>query len=495
MSEKIQYYNPIIKGFYPDPSICRVNQDYYLVTSSFEYLPGVPLFHSQNLIDWEQIGHCLTNDSQIDLINTPCSGGIFAPTIRYYHGTFYMITTNITKGNFIVATDDLDKGFGDPIWLDIKGIDPSLYFEGDKVYVQNANFNETGHFIQQCEIDIHTGEILKGPIEISRGCGGRDVEAPHIYHINKFYYLVCAEGGTREGHMVTLQRSQNIYGPFEPCPYNPILSHRDYAQEKLQSVGHADLFEDHEGHWWLVALATRPYKHHHTLGRETILLPVEWNDGWPIVKGGYAKEIVNCEGIEQGIQASNSFYDNFEETSLGYQYHTIRQFIKDNYKVGNHQCILYGNQTTLNTLATPVFIATRQTEYECVFETKLDTNLKIDDQAGLSIFMDYMHHMEIGIMNQEGQLFVYVKKTVADIVAFQKIAYRFSTIILGIEANQQFYNFYYVNNHEKVYIDKTYIKHLSSETSFSPFTGVFCGMFIEGTGQAKFHYFKYQDSL
>lgn len=486
-----EYHNPVIKGFHPDPSICKKGKDFYLVTSSFEYLPAVPLFHSRNLVDWQQIGHCLTRDSQIDIHKTPNSGGIFAPTIRYHEGIFYLITTNISKGNFIVRTNDLTQGFSEPIWLDIKGIDPSLYFENNKVYVQNACFDQQGSFIQQCEIDINTGTIINGPIEISRGCGGRDVEAPHIYKHNGWYYLFCAEGGTREGHMVTIQRSHNLYGPFEKCPDNPIVSQRDYGKALLQSVGHADLVEDNDNNWWIVALATRPYKHRHHLGRETILLPVTWSkDGWPMVEGKQAKDSYKIQIKEPIYQPKKIIHDTFKKTKLDYEYNTIRSFLSDYYEIKNQQLVLYGNKQTLNTHKSPVFIGVRQTEKECYFETQLSVSLKPSSSAGLAIIMDCCHHMEIGITSQNE---LYVKKTVADLVNINIIEKVIGKIIIGIEANQEYYQFYYQKDNQKYKVDQTYVKHLCTETCFSAFCGVYGGMFIEGEGKVVFDYFHYQE--
>ena len=481
------YHNPIIKGFHPDPSICQVGKDYYLVTSSFEFLPAIPLYHSQNLVNWTQIGHCLTNDYQINLHGTRNSGGIFAPTIRYHDGIFYLITTNISKGNFIVYTDNLQQGFSEPIWLDIKGVDPSLYFEDGRVYVQNACFDHTGSYIQQVEIDIKTGQLKENPVFISRGCGGRDVEAPHIYKINGYYYLLCAEGGTREGHMVTVQRSQSLYGPFEPCPYNPIVTNRNHSKEILQSVGHGDLFQDHQGEWWMVALATRPYKHCHHLGRETILIPVEWVDDWPVVKDGYAKMSYPIS-MEITQQETNSFYDDFNCEQLGYQYNMIRDFLLDQYQIESSVLRLYNNYETLDSQQSPVFIGVRQCEVDCCFETQLT---HYGGNSGLALYIDHCHHMEIGL-NKEKHL--YLKKTVGDMKTMHVISYGQNTITIGIEANCNQYFFYYMNNnHQKEYIGSGLVKHLSVEMSDSPFTGVYCGMFIEETGFAEFEYFQYQE--
>ena len=251
MQVKSSYKNPIITGFNPDPSIVCVGEDYYLCTSSFEYFPGVPLYHSRNLINWQLIGYCLDRESQLDLKNSPSSMGVYAPTIRYYKGTYYMITTNITHainggktGNLIVKTTDISGEWSDPVWIEHEGIDPSLYFEDDKAYYCGTGHDEKGDAIVLFEVDVDSGEILSDKKVISRGCGGKCPEGPHIYKINDWYYLMIAEGGTEYGHMVTMQRSKSIYGPYEKCPYNPILSNRNYGSEAIQCSGHADLFED-----------------------------------------------------------------------------------------------------------------------------------------------------------------------------------------------------------------------------------------------------------
>lgn len=282
----MNYQNPIIKGFYPDPSICRVGDTFYLVNSTFQYLPGVPIFTSQDLVNWEQIGHCLTRPSQIQMEGVECSLGIFAPTIRFYQGKFYLITTNITKGNFIISATNPAEDWSDPIFVNIPGIDPSFFFEDERVYLQYAH--EAA--IWQVEIDLETGALLSEPKIMTLGSGGRDVEGPHLYRIQDHYYLLTAEGGTREGHMITLRRGTSIWGPFEECPHNPILTNRNQPSQLLQNVGHGDLVEDGQGHWWLVALGVRSVNLKHHLGRETILMPVTWDEaGWPVVGKGFAE--------------------------------------------------------------------------------------------------------------------------------------------------------------------------------------------------------------
>src|SRR5436190_867054 len=290
------FTNPIIPGFHLDPSICRLGQDYFLVTSSFEYFPGVPLFHSRDLVHWRQIGHVLTRPSQLSFAHWQPFGGIFAPTIRYHEGTFYLITTNMSGGgNFYVHTRNPFGEWSDPLWVDQGGIDPSLYFDDDgRVYLSSTEtlplpdeIDLAAPFwgIQQSEMDITTGRLLTEPRRIWAGTGGRSPEGPHLYKINGRYYLLVAEGGTEHGHMVTIARSDTAWGPWESCPHNPILTHRSF-HSPFQALGHADLFEAHNGSWWLVCLGVRPQGYPPTahLGREPFLAPVQWDDAcWPHV--------------------------------------------------------------------------------------------------------------------------------------------------------------------------------------------------------------------
>ena len=216
------YSNPVIPGFHPDPSVCKAGDDYYLVNSSFQYFPGVPLFHSKDLVHWEQIGNCLTRPSQLDLTNANSGSGIFAPTIRYNDGVFYMITTNVSgKGNFLVHTTDPRSEWSEPVWLEQGGIDPSLYFEDGKCFMVS---NPDG-YINLCEIDSMTGKQLSSSKRIWNGTGGRYAEGPHIYKKDGWYYLLISEGGTELGHKVTIARSRYIDGPYQGNPANPILTH------------------------------------------------------------------------------------------------------------------------------------------------------------------------------------------------------------------------------------------------------------------------------
>ena len=243
----MNYQNPILPGFHPDPSICRAGEDFYLVTSTFEFYPGVPVYHSRNLVNWELLGYCMTEENGLSLRESGPSGGIYAPTIRYHDGMFFMITTNVSdKGNFIVYTEDPKKGWSKPQWVEQGGIDPSLFWDDDgKVYFVSTGHDGEGRCtIDMCEVNPFTGEMLSETVTLSYGCGGKYPEGAHLYKRDGTYYLMMAEGGTEYGHMETIQRADKPYGPYESCPHNPVLTHRDDTKGDIHCTGHADLVEE-----------------------------------------------------------------------------------------------------------------------------------------------------------------------------------------------------------------------------------------------------------
>ncbi|HVZ30946.1 MAG TPA: glycoside hydrolase family 43 protein, partial [Polyangiaceae bacterium] len=324
------YSNPVLPGFYPDPSICRVGSDYYLVTSSFEYFPGVPIFQSKDLVHWRQLGHALTRESQLDLTGAKSSQGIFAPTLRYHDGVFYMVTTNISGGgSFYVTARDPAGQWSDPHWLrePVPTMDPSLLFEGGHVYYTRHGGGERGG-IYQAELDLPSGQLSSEPRLIWSGTGGVWPEGPHLYAIEGRYYLLISEGGTSTNHSLTIARAASPFGPFEPYAHNPILTHRDRPEQPIQATGHGDLVQAADGRWWLVFLGIRRWDgEHHHLGRETFLAPVEWSaDGWPSINRGAPITVeMNAEGLPRAAEwPAESARDDFTAPVLGLAWNFLR---------------------------------------------------------------------------------------------------------------------------------------------------------------------------
>lgn len=301
MTNMIQ--NPILPGFYPDPSICRVGDDFYMVTSSFTYFPGVPVFHSRDLQHWEQIGHVLTRPEQLPVRNVRyISGGIYAPTIRYHDGLFYMITTNVGGvGDFICTAEDPAGPWSDMHVIEgAEGIDPSLMWDDDgRCYMcGNEGWGKDYPRIWIQELDTKTFQLVGEHHEAWRGalhdCWAP--EAPHLYKKDGWYYLLIAEGGTEHFHAVTIARSREIFGKYKGYEGNPILTHRHLGMEyPICATGHADLVQLKDGSWYMVMLASRPYGgYHKNLGRETFITPVDWSGEWPVVNPGVGHVDFTC---------------------------------------------------------------------------------------------------------------------------------------------------------------------------------------------------------
>lgn len=291
-------HNPILPGFHPDPSICRVGDDYYLVTSSFSFFPGVPVFHSRDLAHWEQLGYALNRKEQLPCGYEMLSGGIFAPTIRYYEGIYYLITTNMSMGckNFIVTAKDPAGPWSDMHVIDgADGIDPSLFFDDDgkAYYTGTTRVNEADASYQAIwgsEIDLKEMKLVGERRILWRGAmvNAYAPEGPHIYKKDGWYYLMIAEGGTEHSHAVTISRCRQVLGEYEGFLGNPILTHRHLGKlYPICNVGHGDLVELPDGSWYMVMLASRLMDgYHKLLGRETFIAPVTWEDGWPVVCPG-----------------------------------------------------------------------------------------------------------------------------------------------------------------------------------------------------------------
>lgn len=290
--------NPILSGFYPDPSICAVGEDYYLINSTFAYFPGLPIMHSKDLAHWEQVGNAMDRASQLPLGNCGHSQGLFAPTIRYHEGTFYVICTNVSHGgNYVITAKSPQGPWSEPYYLEgAQGIDPSLFFDEDGTcYYIGTRPNQAGcnydgdWYIWIQELDLTTMKLIGEPIDVWNGAMRNVVwpEGPHLYKKNDYYYIVHAEGGTGPDHAVTVCRSRNVFGPYENNKCNPILTHRHLGWAyPIKYVGHADLVETPEGDWYMVMLAVRPLDGYTTMGRETFLAKVTWENDWPVVNPG-----------------------------------------------------------------------------------------------------------------------------------------------------------------------------------------------------------------
>lgn len=496
------YKNPVIAGFHPDPSVCKAGDDYYLVNSSFQYFPGVPLFHSKDLVNWEQIGNCLTRPSQLDLTKANSGSGIFAPTIRYHEGVFYMITTNVSgKGNFLVHTTDPRGEWSDPVWLEQGGIDPSLYFEDGKCYMVS---NPDG-YINLCEIDPMTGKQLTPSRKIWNGTGGRYPEGPHIYKKDGWYYLLISEGGTETGHCITVARSRYIDGPYTPNPSNPILTHACMAGQgsPIQGTGHADIVEGTDGSWWMVCLAYRIMPGtHHTLGRETYLAPVRWDkDAWPVVNGNGTLSLeMDVPTLPLQPSGKKPGTITFEEGKLSPEWVCLQNPQPENYSFHNGKLRLNATTTTLSDWKSPTMAALRQDEFNVRASTSVDLqNAEAGDEAGITVFMEFHSHYDLFVRHEkDGKRSVALRYKLGELEHTEKAVDLPHTeeVELNVRADINFYHFGYTENGEYHELGKMDTRYLSSETA-GGFTGVVLGLYAvaaspSSKAYADFGYFKYE---
>jgi alpha-N-arabinofuranosidase len=503
-----EYRNPVIRGFHPDPSICRNGDDYYLATSTFEYFPGVPIFHSKDLINWRKIGHALTRTSQLNLDGRKSSKGIFAPTLRCGNGQFYMITTDMEgAGNFIVHTRDPAGPWSEPIKVQEPSfhMDPSLLFDDDgKVYYTRHEGNERGGIVQ-AEIDVATGQ-LKGELKrIWNGTGGVWPEGPHLYKINGWYYLLIAEGGTSYDHTVTMARAKTPWGPFEAAPNNPVFTHRDRPDLPLQATGHADLVQTPEGRWFMVMLGIRPVGRDHHLGRETLLAPVEWTgDGWLKVNGGAPlSESMRVAGLPPRHPWPKApVRDDFDARTLGLEWTFVRGPGEGLYsltaKPGTLR--LKGNQVSLSEIGTPAFIGRRQTELHARAATLLDfAPTSAEQSAGLALRMNEDHHYQLLVSGSgKGRTIRLLTRVKGETAVLREAPIGAGEVKLAVRAYPDRYVFAYrVGNGKAVDVfGQAPTQPLSSENA-GGFTGVFIGMVAHGAGgaampPADFEWFDYE---
>lgn len=499
------YQNPVIPGFYPDPSVCRVGKDFYVVNSSFEFFPGVPIFHSQDLVHWEQIGHCIHRNAQLNFTKGRQNNtGIFAPTIRYHQGIFYMVTTNIVcdgddSQNFYVWSNDPSGEWSDPIFLGTPGIDPSFFFDdGGKAYYIGTH---NGIYIH--EIDLKQGKIVGARQDVWKGTGGSYPEGPHIYKKDGWYYLLISEGGTERSHMITMARSRHIFGSYEPCPSNPVMTNRSLGLP-IESVGHADLVQDQDGYWWAICLGTRTFSYppKHNLGRETMLVPVEWGSDWPVFgNNGRVEEQFEVSHLPSN-QAPNAkkgdFCDRFSESTLDFSWNFIYNPEDALWSSGAEGLQLYGNDKALNQADTIAWIGRRQQHHNCVAKVSLQFDCQQEgEEAGITIFTNNRHHYEAALTQKDGKRKLIFRRQIGSLWKIEnEIDYAYDTVELELKADKDFYVLSYISAHGMaVEIGRGEVQYLTTEVG-GHFTGNYIALYAVGNGKpcktpAKFRDFRY----
>ncbi|MEM6641398.1 MAG: glycoside hydrolase family 43 protein [Bacteroidota bacterium] len=502
------FENPILPGFYPDPSICRVGDTYYMVNSSFEWFPGLPIHRSKDLVNWEKIGHGLHRVDQIPYQDgLKNSHGIFAPTIRYHEDTFYIVTTMVgQKGNFIITAKDPAGPWSDPMWIDdAPGIDPSLYWEDGKCYYTGAGVvdgtrgewpGKNGIWMQ--EIDPDNGILMgeKKQLTYGHASNARWAEGPHLFKINGEYVLLIGEGGTSEFHAVTVFNSKNLWGPYIPNHANPVLTHRHlgYTYPIIQT-GHADLVQTQNGDWWSVMLAKRPFDGYSILARETFLAKVEMTDQesgiTPIFNPG--KGLLQPEQKRPDLpwtpvpEISNR--DEFDAENLDLEWNHLRTSPAPWYRQAKGKMQLDLRPETLSQWKSPSFLARRVCSHHFKASTAMTfSSTRENEKAGLVLYRKSSTHYQL--LRKENEI-VLMKSTAAEvndeagkIEVVATTPYMGKKVILSVEGKGLNVRFSYGSSlSEMKQIGETQdLSHFGDEIAWG-FNGTYVGMYATSNGE------------
>ena len=485
----MKYRNPILPGFHPDPAICRVKDTYYLVTSSFEYFPCLPVYRSKDLVHWELVRYCITNPAWSGLEDVRCSQGYWALAIAYANGRFYVSATRMTDQgpqNVLLWAERAEGPWSQPIPTPMGGIDPALFFEQGKAYLltnQESEMHVRGISIAQ--IEPETGRLLSPVAFLWAGSGGKFPEGPHLYHIGPWYYLLVAEGGTQFTHMATVARSRNLLGPYEGYAGNPVLTNMQ-CSNGISCVGHADLFQDAAGHWWFVCLGVRiatPYVSH--LGRETFLTPVRWTaDGWPVSLLGHVEREMDGPLPAETEQPGPALPWRVEDLSWNY----LRCPCLDHYTVDvpGQRVLLRGSAARITDRGSPTLLARRQEAFRFRLQVRLDFDpLQDGEEAGLIVFLTGEHYYKLTKLRRGGQNYLTVYKQAED-MAYEACAVLCGqgTVTLCMEGDAARYSFgYALGDAPCQHLCRASARLLSCELAYRSYTGCFLGLYASGNGK------------
>lgn len=409
--------NPILPGCHPDPTICRVGDDFYLVTSTFEYLPGLPVVHSRDLASWESIGHVIDRPGMLDMAGMWSSSGLYAPTLRFHDGTFYLVCTLVDQrdgergGNFVVTASDPAGPWSDPIWLDVGGIDPSIFFDDDgRAWLHGTRQARVPEWQDQTEVWLRELDLREmRPIGeehiLWRGAllGAVWAEGPHVYKIDGVYYLLAAEGGTEFHHAISVARADAVTGPYIGSRGNPVLTHRHLGRDSdIVGVGHADLVQAADGSWWAVLLGMRPYGGYHcNLGRETFVVPVIWEDAWPVFAPGTGRvpgevDVPFATDLAPGVKQGDASGVVLPEDP---RWGALRAMPAEIATASGEGWVLPLRPHTLAEPSASAFLGIRQQHVDADVRATLGADLQDGEEAGLVVRQSERDHVRLSIID------------------------------------------------------------------------------------------------
>lgn len=483
------FRNPVLTGCYPDPSICRVGEDFYLVTSSFAYYPGIPLFHSRDLVRWRQLTHVLNRPEQLPLAGLDVSDGIWAPTIRHHDGTFYVVSTlaRNRRGSrtFVVTADDPAGPWSGPVPLDAEGIDPSLFFDDDGrcwlTACRDANPPNGPGEVWLRELDTDRLELV-GPTHVlwHGAVRGAWVEAPHLYERDGRYHLIAAEGGTENNHSVTAAHADVVTGPYVTDPRSPLLTHRHRAShEPIHNVGHADLVATPDGETWAVTLGVRPVDGTHTLGREVFLVPVAWGAHGPVFapESGGVRLSERLPTIASAV-ASGQPGDAGRRPLSGLEWNSLRGPVDDHIRPSAGGLDIDLAPEPLSSTGVPAFVGRRQQHVRCRVRTRISfTPRHPGEEAGLTVFQNQDHHATLALTADHVVLTVREAGTSTRLASTPLTA---DEVVLAIDADEAGYTFRLEDGVSLATIERSFF---STERA-GGFVGVYLGLYATSNGRA-----------
>lgn len=516
-----EFYTPILQGCYPDPSITRKGDDYYLVNSSFAFFPGVPIFHSKDLVNWTQIGNVLERPSQLKLFDVGISAGVYAPDIVYnpHNDTFYMITTHIGGGlgNIVVKTKDPLKGWSDPIKLEFNGIDPALFFDdnGKAYLVHNDGPDKdkelySGHrVIKLWEYDTENDRVIPGTDKIIVD-GGVDIskkpiwiEGPHLYKKNGRYYLMCAEGGTGDWHSEVIFVSDSPTGPYKPAPSNPILTQRHFPKDRKDKVdwaGHADLVEGPNGKYYGVFLGVRPNnKNRVNTGRETFILPVDWSGEFPVFENGLvplSPKLKMPAGVKNETGQSGffpngnfTFNESFSSGKLDHRWIAVRGPREDFSVLTKNGLQLIPFPANVKAESPIAALFHRQQHKSFTATATISyTPLSEKDLAGIICYQKESFNYVFGITLKDKEYYILLERTQdgnSTIIASEKIDLS-KPVQLRVTADQDNYQFSYSTDQQTFKnVGGTVSGDILSTNLAGGFTGSLIGLYATSGNDAK----------
>ncbi|MFT4169370.1 MAG: glycoside hydrolase family 43 protein [Dysgonomonas sp.] len=516
-----EFYTPILQGCYPDPSITRKGDDYYLVNSSFAFFPSVPIFHSKDLVNWTQIGNVLERPSQLKLFDVGISAGVYAPDIVYnpHNDTFYMITTHIGGGlgNIVVKTKDPLKGWSDPIKLEFNGIDPALFFDdnGKAYLVHNDGPDKdkelySGHrVIKLWEYDTENDRVIPGTDKIIVD-GGVDIskkpiwiEGPHLYKKNGRYYLMCAEGGTGDWHSEVIFVSDSPTGPYKPAPSNPILTQRHFPKDRKDKVdwaGHADLVEGPNGKYYGVFLGVRPNnKNRVNTGRETFILPVDWSGEFPVFENGLvplSPKLKMPAGVKNETGQSGffpngnfTFNESFSSGKLDHRWIAVRGPREDFSVLTKNGLQLIPFPANVKAESPIAALFHRQQHKSFTATATISyTPLSEKDLAGIICYQKESFNYVFGITLKDKEYYILLERTQngnSTIIASEKIDLS-KPVQLRVTADQDNYQFSYSTDQQTFKnVGGTVSGDILSTNLAGGFTGSLIGLYATSGNDAK----------